>query len=114
MLRKTAVITAALLTLSACGGGGSLPSSCKDALKAYAKLAPELQSEVKMSSRYMLESLLKAGDGDAGKAFKEWNKQAEAQYEAMAKTQGKKTAKLLIEETEKSCRSWQKDIDAVK
>ena len=112
MLRKTAVITVALLVLSACGGSGSLPSSCKDALKSYAKLEPEQQSRV--DSHYVLRSLLSMGEGDAAKAFKEWNKLTEAKYEAMVKMQGKKSANLLIEETEKSCRSWQKEVDAVK
>lgn len=110
MLRKTAMMTAALLTLSACGGG-SLPSSCKDALKDYAKLEPEQREQVE--SRFILNIMMDQGNGDAATAIEQWEKQVEAEYEAISKMQGSKSADLLIEQTETTCQSWQKEIDAV-
>lgn len=99
------------LTLAACGGGsrGKLPESCVRAMEIYAPLADDLNF-----SGYPMYSLLKNANGDVKAATEAWNKRVEADYEAIEKMMGGKSAELKIERQAQQCSRWLEKFEQYK
>ncbi|MFD1245751.1 hypothetical protein [Paralysiella testudinis] len=108
-MKKTALILATLFSLTACGGG-KLPSSCVDALKGFAALDDAQKKQLSMVTTMRLKAVLRQGNGDVDKAIDVWKTTVEAQYEAVSKQKGSKTADLLISQSEQQCEEWKKEI----
>lgn len=98
------------LTLAACGGSsGKLPESCVRAMEAYAPLADDLNF-----SGYPMYSLLKNANGDVKAATEACNKRVEADYEAIEKMMGSKSAELKIERQAQQCSRWLERLEQYK
>lgn len=99
------------LTLAACGGGsgGKLPESCVRAMEAYAPLADNPDF-----SDYPMRIWLQDANGNVKSATEAWNKKVEADYEAIEKMMGGKSAELEIERQAQQCSRWLERLEQYK
>ena len=99
------------LTLAACGGGsrGKLPESCVRAMEAYAPLADNPDF-----SGYPMHIWLEDANGDVKAATAAWNKRVEADYEAIEKRAGSKSAELQMENQAQQCSRWLEKFEQYK
>ena len=99
------------LTLAACGSGssGKLPESCARAMEAYAPLADKPGFD-----GYPMRIWLKNANGDVKAATAAWNKKVEADYEAIEKMMGSKSAERKIERQAQQCSRWLEKFEQYK